>query len=129
MPLVRISLCSGKSPSYRRALADEVHAALVETISIPKDDRFQLIEQLAADDFIYDPAYLGISRTKDLVMVQITLNAGRSVELKKKLYARVVERLHVNPGVKPGDVLISLIEVGRENWSFGNGIAQYAPTT
>ena len=126
MPLVRISLREGKPETYRRALADGIHRAMVETISVPPLDRFQVITEHPAESLIYDPAYLGIVRSDDVVFVQITLNAGRSTEQKRALYARMAELLGVNPGLRPQDLLISLVEVSRENWSFGNGQAQYA---
>ena len=126
MPLVRISLREGKPEAYRRALADGIHRAMVDTISVPPLDRFQVITEHPAESLNYDPAYLGIVRSDDVVFVQITLNAGRSTEQKRALYARMAELLGVNPGLRPQDLLISLVEVSRENWSFGNGQAQYA---
>jgi 4-oxalocrotonate tautomerase len=126
MPLVRIDLRQGKPAEYRAALGDAVHQAMVETINVPAADRFQLIAEHPAGGMIHDPSYLGVSRTDDVVFVQITLNAGRTVEMKKALYARIVELLAQKPGVRPEDVLVSLVEVTKENWSFGNGVAQYA---
>ena len=127
MPLVRIALRAGTALADQRAIADQVHQALVETITVPPADRFQLISEFAADQFIYDPAYLNIPRTDQLVVLQITISAGRSVEQKRMLYRRITELLAERPGIRPEDVFINLIEVGKENWSFGQGIAQYAP--
>jgi 4-oxalocrotonate tautomerase len=126
MPLVQISLREGKSDAYRRAIGESVHRAMVETINVPALDRFQVITEHSPDSLIYDPTYLGIQRTDDVIFVKITLNAGRSTEQKRALYARMTELLSNSPGVRPWDVLISLVEVARENWSFGNGQAQYA---
>ncbi len=126
MPLVRVSLRSGKSQDFRRALGDSIHRALVETISVPEKDRFQVITEHDEAGLIYDPEYLGINRTDGVVFVQIVLSAGRSLELKKALYAAIVGKLASAPGVRPEDVFINLVEVAKENWSFGNGIAQYA---
>lgn len=126
MPLVRISLREGKPAPYRKAIGDAVHQAMVEAINVPPLDRFQIITEHTPDGLIYDREYLGIRRTDEVVVIQITLNAGRSVELKKALYARIAELLKQNTGVRPEDVFINLIEVPKENWSFGNGVAQYA---
>lgn len=126
MPLVQISLREGKSAAYRRAIGDGVHRAMVETISVPPSDRFQVITEHPPEGLIYDPTYLGIERTDEVIFVQITLNLGRSTEQKRALYARMTELLAENPGVRPRNVLVSLVEVARENWSFGNGEAQYA---
>lgn len=125
MPLVRISLREGKSEQYRHALADGVHQAMVEAIDAPHQDRFQIITQHAATDLIYDPAYLGIERSDDIVIVQITLSAGRKPAQKRKLYRRIAENLAKNPGLRPQDLMINLVETAWENWSFGNGEAQY----
>ena len=126
MPLVRISLREGKSAEYRRAIGEAVHRAMVETINVPAADRFQVITEYAPGDLIYDPGYLNIDRTDAVVFIQITLNTGRTVEMKQALYARIAELLAEAPGLRAQDVLINLVEVPRENWSFGNGEAQYA---
>lgn len=126
MPLVRISVREGKPAAYRLAIGQSVHQAMVETINVPAADRFQVITEHPPEGMIYDPAYLGIDRTDEVVFVQITLNAGRSTGQKRALYARTTELLAENLGVRPQDVLISLVEVSRENWSFGKGEAQYA---
>jgi phenylpyruvate tautomerase PptA (4-oxalocrotonate tautomerase family) len=126
MPLVRISLMQGKPAEYRRAIGDAVHRAMVESINCPPLDRFQVITEHTRGDIVYDPTYLDINRSDDVVFIQITLNAGRSVELKRALYRRITELLGADPGIRPQDVLINLVEVAKENWSFGNGIASYA---
>ena len=127
MPLVRITLAEGRSSAERRAIAESVHQALVEAANVPLDDRFQVVEQVPPNDLIFDASYLGITRTRELVLVQIVLNAGRSVEVKKALYAALARRLGERPGLRPEDVLVSLVEVPRENWSFGNGLMSYPP--
>jgi 4-oxalocrotonate tautomerase len=126
MPLVRIALRAGKSESYRRAVADAVHRAMVETINVPAKDRFQVITEHDAAGLIYDSSYLDIVRTDEVVLIQIALSAGRTVELKKALFARIAALLAESPGLRREDVFVSLIEVAKENWSFGNGVAQYA---
>lgn len=128
MPLVRISLRVGQSADYRRAVADSVHQAMVETIQVPLPDRFQVITEHAADMLIFDPNYLvETPRTADVVIIQIVLNNTRTVEQKRLLYRRIAERLGENPGILPQNVIISLIPVSKEDWSFGDGLAQYAP--
>jgi 4-oxalocrotonate tautomerase len=99
---------------------------MVETLKAPKDDRFQIITEHAGDDFIVDPNYLGIQRSKDCVIVQLTLNEGRTVDQKRAFYKAVATGLHQRLNLRPQDVFISLVEVKKENWSFGNGEAQYA---
>lgn len=127
MPLVRISLIEGLTPGDRRRAGDAVHRALVDTIGVPAHDRFQVITQHARGDLVYDAEYLGIERSEDIVLVQITLTAGRSLEQKRALYRRIAENLAQAVGLRPQDVWVNLLEVARENWSFGNGIASYAP--
>jgi 4-oxalocrotonate tautomerase len=125
MPLVRISLLEGKTGEYKKALADGVHRALVEGMDAPAQDRFQVITEHPAGGLIYDPAYLGVQRTDNIVMVQITLSTGRKLAQKRKLFKRMAEILAENPGLRPQDLMVSLVEVAWENWSFGNGEAQY----
>ena len=126
MPLVRISLARGKPPEYRRQVGDAIHRALVETIDVPPADRFQLVTEHAPEDFVYDPAYLGISRSGDLVVAQITITSGRSLEKKRALFRRIADNLAAI-GLRREDVWVNLVEVAKENWSFGNGLASYAP--
>ena len=125
MPLVRIDLYAGKSPDYRRALGDGVHRALVEALAIPPDDRFQVITEHPPEGLIYDPQYLGVRRSDNVVFVQVTLSAGRKPQQKRKLFKRMAEILAESPGLKPQELVINLVEVVWENWSFGNGEAQY----
>ena len=125
MPLVRISLKKGKPAAWRRAIADSVYDAMIETFNVPKDDRFILTHEHDGDDFSYSPDYLGIQRTDDLILIQLTVSNTRGVEQKQQLYRGIVERLVKAPGLRPEDVFINLVEVLPENWSFGNGVAQY----
>lgn len=126
MPLVRISVIEGKSESYLQKASDAVHRAMVETINVPALDRFQIITEHSKSHFIYDPTYLNIQRSDDLIIIQITLNQGRTTEMKKALFKRIAELLHQELSVRKEDVLVNLVEVPKENWSFGNGEAQYA---
>jgi phenylpyruvate tautomerase PptA (4-oxalocrotonate tautomerase family) len=126
MPLVRISLRRGKSAAQLVALRNGIYAAMRETFNVPEDDRFILIHQHDAEEFDCDPNYLGIARSDDLVIVQIACNDTRTVAQKQAFYRRVAENLAANPGLRPEDVFINLLETAKENWSFGNGIAQYA---
>lgn len=126
MPLVRIDLPQGKSPEYRHHVGDVVYEAMRTTLNVPENDRFQVITEHAPGGLVIDPTYLGIARGDDALMIQVTLNAGRSVELKKAFYKAVADGLHERLGLRREDVLIQLVEVPKENWSFGNGEAQYA---
>lgn len=127
MPLVRISLLVGRSAESKKKIGDVVHQAMVETINCPPQDRFQLITEHTKENFLCAPEYLGIPHTDDLIIIQITLNEGRTVELKKALYQAIANGLSTAVSVSVQDVFISLVEVKKENWSFGNGAAQYAP--
>lgn len=126
MPLARVSLLKGKPPEYRKAILDGLYQAMRETFGVPEDDRFMLIEEYGKSNFVYGANYLGISRDDDLVIIQITVNNTRGVEQKKALFARIAAILAKSPGIRPENILVNLSEVPKENWSFGNGIAQYA---
>jgi len=126
MPLVRVSLREGKSASYRAAVGEAIHRAMVETINAPADDRFQTFTEHDSGGLVYDRKYLGIERSDDLVIIQITLNTGRTLDQKRALYRALAEKLARDPGLRRQDVMVSLVEVPKENWSFGNGEASYA---
>ena len=126
MPLVRIDLQKGKDTAYRQKAGQIVYQAMVACTGVPPNDHFQIIGEHSADNFFFDPDYLGIHRTNDLIMVQIFFNEGRSVAQKQALYKAIAEGLSASLQVRPEDVFITLVEVRKENWSFGNGVAQYA---
>jgi 4-oxalocrotonate tautomerase len=127
MPLARISMKRGKPPAYRKAILESLYLAMRETFNVPEGDRFMTVSEHDGDDFVYDPGYLGIQRSDDLVIIQLTVSNTRPVEQKKQLYRRIVERLTESPGLRPEDIFINLVEVLPENWSFGHGVAQYVP--
>jgi 4-oxalocrotonate tautomerase len=126
MPLVRIDLQKGKDAVYRQKAGQVVYEAMVAHTGVPRNDHFQIIGEHTAENFIFDPDYLGIHRSSDLIMVQIFFNEGRSVAQKQALYKAIAEGLSSSLQVRLEDVFITLVEVKKENWSFGNGIAQYA---
>jgi phenylpyruvate tautomerase PptA (4-oxalocrotonate tautomerase family) len=126
MPLVRIDIRKGKHADYRRAIARAVYDALV-SVGVPKNGRFQVAGEHDARIFLFDPDSLGIHQSDDLVMIQITWNEGRTVEQRKTLFKAIVEGLSAKPSIRPKDIVINLVDVKKENWSFGNGVVQYAP--
>lgn len=127
MPLARITIPKGKTPEYRKAISQGVHSALVETFNVPQDDLFQIITEGAPQaDIVHAPSYLGIAYTDDLILIQITVTNSRTVEQKKHLFRRIADHLAERPGLRRQDIFINLLEVKKENWSFGMGEAQYA---
>jgi 4-oxalocrotonate tautomerase len=126
MPLVRIDLPAGKPAGYGAAAGDVVYTAMTTELNVPKDDRFMVIAEHGNGGLVIDPGYLGVRRSAEALIIQLTLNEGRSVELKKAFYKAVADGLQEKLGLRREDVVISLVEVKKENWSFGNGEAQYA---
>ena len=120
------TLAAGKLTDYRTAISDVVYGALTSALKAPEDDRFMVISEHAPGNLVVDPDYLGIHRTPDAVLIQVTLNEGRTVATKKDFYRAVADGLHERIGLRREDALICLVEVKKENWSFGNGEAQYA---
>jgi 4-oxalocrotonate tautomerase len=129
VPLVRIDLLEGKTSEYRTQIGQVVYRAMLDTLNVPKDDRFQIITDHPQAGLQFDRDYLGIHRSDDCVFLQITLNGGRSVEMKQRFYKAVADGLHESLKLRREDVFISLVEVSKEDWSFGNGEAQYASPT
>ncbi|MGA9053957.1 MAG: tautomerase family protein [Pseudolabrys sp.] len=125
MPLVRIDLRKGKSVAHKKAIGEAIYRAMRETFVVPDEDRFMVVTEHDEDGFFYSKTYLSIERTDDLVLIQLTVTNSRNVDQKKALFSRIVELLAQQPGLRSQDVFINLVEVEKENWSFGNGIAQY----
>lgn len=126
MPLIHISLRAGKAAAYRQAIFDGIYGAMRETFNVPEDDQFMTITQHDAADFRYGASYLDIDRSDDVVLIQITANNTRTREQKMALFQRIAALLADDPGVRPEDVFVSLVEVEKVNWSLGHGLAQYA---
>ena len=126
MPLVRIDLLEGKTAEFKTQLGELVYESMLETIGIPEEDKFVIVNDLKAEELIFSTNYLGVDRTDGIVIIQITMNEGRTTEVKKALYKTVAENLNNRLDIRKEDVFINLVEVNKENWSFGNGIAQYA---
>jgi phenylpyruvate tautomerase PptA (4-oxalocrotonate tautomerase family) len=126
MPFVRIDLLKGKNAEYRQKISEVIYDAMLKTINIPQGDRFHVITERDPENFFIDPNYLGIARSKDVIVIQITLNEGRSIAQKQGLYKAIADGLNAALGLRREDVFINLVDVKKENWSLGNGIAQYA---
>jgi len=126
MPFVRIDLPRGKTLEYRRTIGDVVYEAMIQTINVPANDRFQVITEHPPEELLVDRTYLGIERSPECVLIQVFLNEGRTTELKKAFYKAIADGLNQRLGLRKQDVFITLVEVKKENWSFGNGEAQYA---
>ena len=129
MPLVRIDLAEGKAPEYGLQAGQVVYQALMDVMKAPQGDLFQIITEHPQSGLQFDRDFLGVHRSDDCIFVQITVNGGRTVEMKKRFYKAVADGLHESLKLRREDVFISLVEVPKENWSFGNGEAQYAPAT
>ena len=129
MPLVRIDLVEGKSQEYRQKVGEIVYQTLLDVLSVPNHDRFQVITEHSKSGLSFDRDYLGVHRSNDCIFLQIALNSGRSVELKQRFYKAIADGLHVGVKLRREDVFVNLVEVPKENWSFGNGEAQYVSTS
>lgn len=123
MPLIHVHLIEGKSAKYIKAVRDGIHTALMRAWNIPHHDRFQLVSEYKKEHFHFDNTIWGVERSDDLIAIYIT-SISRSAEMKQKLYAELVKVLGENPKVRKEDVFVTIVTVGREDWSFGNGIAQ-----
>lgn len=126
MPLVRIDLPAGKPVSYRAALMDTVQAAMHSEFGVPLEERFQTVSEHGPGNLSIDPGYLGIERSAAAIVIQITLNSGRDAATKRRFYRTLVDSLHQRVGLRREDVVINLVEVEKQDWSFGNGESQLA---
>ena len=124
MPLARIELPAGKPAAYRRDVADAVQQALHDALGVPMEERFQIVTEHAPGELVVDPSYLGVVRSPEAVIVQVFLNAGRDAERKQAFFRTLADALHARTGLRREDVLVSLVEVQRADWSFGDGDAQ-----
>lgn len=126
MPLTHVYMRAGKPEAYREAILNALYNAMRTTFDVPEDDQFMAITECEPANFRYGRSYLGVARGDDLLLIQIAVSKTRTIEQKKALFRRIAQLLGENPGVRPEDVFVNLVEVAKENWSFGHGLAQYA---
>jgi len=126
MPFVRIDLARGKSAEFRKTLGEIIYRAMRETINVPENDKFQIFNEHPPEDLNMADNYLGNTYSEDILIIQITMNAGRTVEMKKAFFKRIADDIHAQLKLRKDDVFINLVECVKENWSFGGGVAQYA---
>jgi phenylpyruvate tautomerase PptA (4-oxalocrotonate tautomerase family) len=121
MPLVTLTVRKPKSPEFKSKVLDAVHASLVST-GIPDTDKFQRVLELDADDFRFDPGYPDVAgaRNDDFVLIEILWSVGRSVKVKKKLLAELMDRLRA-AGLDPENAMVVFKETAWENWAFAGG--------
>jgi phenylpyruvate tautomerase PptA (4-oxalocrotonate tautomerase family) len=122
MPFARIDIAKGKTPEYRATVADVVYGGIVEVLKAPEGDRFMIIGEHAPENFVFDPNFLGIKRTSDLVIIQVTSTVGNTKDQKFAFYKRMADELNRRLKLDPGNVFVSMVFVNREDWSFGNGL-------
>ena len=127
MPLVRITVARGLGAERLSAMGAAVHQALVTVAKAPADDRFQVIEEVAPEAVVFSPSYLGIDHRAPLAFIQVFMNVGRTVEVKKALYAALADAVAATAPIRREDVIVNLVEVPKENWSFGGGLMSYPP--
>ncbi len=127
MPLVRIDIGPGNQTGLGKEVGEIIYRAMREEINVPADDKFQIITSYPVSELVFPRSYLGIEYSQGIVFIQITLNEGRTTELKQRFYKRIANDCSKELGIRKQDILISLIEVNKENWSFGNGEMQFGP--
>ena len=122
MPMTHISMRSGKSAQFRSAVLKGIHETLHEAMGVHPEAFFMTITEHEEANFLANMTF-PFKRSLELLLIQITLTAGRSADDKKRFYERLVAKLQADPGVDPADVSINIIEVASEDWSPGNGLA------
>jgi len=121
MPFARIDLIKGKSADYRATVADVVYEGIIGVLKAPDGDRFIVVNEHSPENLIYDRHFLGMDRSPDFILIQVTSTVGNTKELKLTFYRQIVDELNSKLGVRPDDVMINMVFVGREDWSFGKG--------
>lgn len=127
MPFVRIDLGKQYPEGVAQKIGDIVYEVMLKHINVPADDKFQVITKHDADELVVPKSYLGIEYSQGIIFIQVTLNEGRTTELKKKFYKAICDGVVEKLNIRPEDIVINLVEVNKENWSFGHGEMQYGP--
>jgi 4-oxalocrotonate tautomerase len=125
MPIIHVAMRAGKPPAYRQAIFDSLYGAMRDALGVPEGDQFMTISEHEAANFRYGDAF-GITRSDDLIYIQITVFSTRTAQEKKALFRRIADLLGESPGVPPEDVFVTVLDAPKENWSVGHGLAQFA---
>jgi phenylpyruvate tautomerase PptA (4-oxalocrotonate tautomerase family) len=127
MPFVRIDLSKKHPDGFAQQVGDIIFQVMREHINVPEDDKFQVITRHDTSELVIPKSYLGIEYSENIIFIQVTLNEGRTTNMKKAFYKAICEDLANRLKVRPQDIVVNLVEVNKENWSFGNGEMQYGP--
>jgi len=127
MLFVRIDLSKKHPDGFAQQVGDIIFQVMREHINVPEDDKFQVITRHDTNELVIPKSYLGIEYSEGIIFIQVTLNEGRTTDMKKAFYKAICESLVNKLKVRPQDIVINLVEVNKENWSFGNGEMQYGP--
>ncbi|MBT8606423.1 tautomerase family protein [Polynucleobacter paneuropaeus] len=127
MPFVRIDLSKKYPDGFAQQVGDIIYGAMRQHFNVPEDDKFQIITKHDADELVIPKSYLGIEYSEDIIFIQATISEGRGTQMKKTLYQAICDGLVEKLKVRPQDIVIDLVEVNKENWSFGHGVMHYAP--
>ena len=124
MPLVRIDVIEGRTDEQLRVLADTVQDVMLDVFAAPARDRYQIIHEHRPGRIIAEDTGLGLERTDGVVIIQVT-QQGRDEDQKKALYRALADRLEATAGVRPEDLIVSVVANTSADWSFGLGRAQF----
>jgi hypothetical protein len=117
MPLVQVDLPRALFDEKGDKIGNEIHQALIDSLAIPADDKFQVFRPRDDGEMIFDPGYNGVDR-RSLILIQVLMVHMYPVDLKRELYRHIVTRLDAI-GVRPEDIQIAVTENGYEDWYAG----------
>jgi phenylpyruvate tautomerase PptA (4-oxalocrotonate tautomerase family) len=124
MPLVRIDVIEGRSDEEIKQLADTVQEVMIDVFAAPERDRYQVIHEHRPGRLIAEDTGLGITRTEAVVVIQVT-EQSRDDSQKRALYAALGSALEARVGLRPEDLIVSVVANTFADWSFGLGRAQF----
>ena len=121
MPFARIDLAKGKTAEYRAAVADIVYQGIVGVLKAPDGDRFVVVGEHEPANLIYDPNFLGMKRSPDFILIQVTSTVGNNKDSKLAFFRYIADELKSKLSVRPDDIMVNMVFVDRSDWSFGRG--------
>lgn len=124
MPLIQVDLQKQENPETLHHILDTIHECVVEAFDIPPKDRYQIVNQHDPEELILLDTGLGFERTNRQIVIRVT-SKQRTQDKKEKLYELLAQQLESECSIPPKDLLISIVENGDADWSFGFGRAQF----
>lgn len=120
MAIVRVDFSTKQPAEFAPTVSRVINACMQQVLGVSPTENYIVCQAYPAEAILHAPDICSTERLEKIAFIQITLNQGRSAELKRKFFKQLGAELMETGYLKVEDMFINLVEVASENWSFGN---------